>query len=186
MTLPRTSSSAFSRSAAPAAGRRERGRGFTLVEAAISTVVVAVMLTAALSAATTARMREQSSIDRQHGFALAEAIMAEVLDKKYEEPDAAVLFGREGVEVLQQRSTLDDVDDYNGLREAPPLNASGSAIAGYARWSRYVDVRWVTSTDLRVESFSETGLKKIDVEVRKNGVPVARICAVRSKARDAL
>jgi MSHA pilin protein MshD len=165
---------------------RNRRRAFTLVEAAVSCVIVSVMLTAALSTAAAARVREQKAIDRQRGLFLAQSLMAEIMDKAYVDPGPLPLFGPEATELLQPRSVYNDVDDYNGLNETPPSYANGTAIAGYARWSRTARVEYVTNANLATVSGADTGLKKITVTVKKGGVPVVEIYALRSRARDAL
>lgn len=161
-------------------------RGFTLVEAALSCVIVSVMLTAALSTAAAARVREQKAIDRQRGLLLAQSLMSEIMDKAYVDPGALPLFGPEVAELLQPRSVYNDVDDYNGLSDAPPTNMNGTAIAGYSRWSRVVKVEYVTTANLGTASGADTGLKRITVTVKKNGVPVVEIYGLRSKGRDGL
>jgi MSHA pilin protein MshD len=158
---------------------------FTLIEAAVSSVIVAVMLIVALNTAASARAREQKAIDRQRGVMLAQELMSEILDKAYIDPGASPVFGPESGET---RSTYNDVDDYNGLSESPPKNAAGTAISfpQNTRWSRSVVVQWVTSSNLNTSSATETYLKKITVTVKKNGIPVAELNALRSKAKDSL
>jgi MSHA pilin protein MshD len=161
-------------------------RAFTLVEAAVSCIIVAVMLSAALATSGAARAREQKAIDRQRGLFLAQSLMAEILDEAYVDPGALPLFGPEAAEVGHARSTFNDVDDYDGLNDSPPKDASGVAISGYSRWARTVAVHWVTPGNLNTTSLTETNLKKITVTVTKNGVPVVELNALRSKARDSI
>lgn len=166
--------------------RRSLRRGFTLIEAAVASVIVSVMLTAALSTAAAARIREQKAIDRQRGLFLAQSMMSEIMDKLYVDPGPLPLFGPEAAELLQPRSVYNDVDDFNGLNDTPPSYANGTAIAGYSRWSRVVKVEYVTAANLGTVSSSDTGLKKITVTVKKNGATVVEIYGLRSKARDSM
>jgi len=145
-----------------------------------------VMLTAALSVAGAARAREQHAIDKEKGLFLAQSLMAEITDKAYVDPGLLPLFGLEVAELGSPRSSWNDVDDYNGLSDAPPKYADGTPIAGYTRWSRSVTVQWVTYNNLATTSLLETGLKKITVTVRKNGLVVVELNALRSQARDSL
>jgi MSHA pilin protein MshD len=161
-------------------------RAFTLVEAAVSCIIVAVMLSAALATSGAARAREQKAIDRQRGLFLAQSLMSEILDKAYVDPGALPLFGPEAAEVSHSRSTYNDVDDFDGLTDSPPKDSSGAAIVGYSRWSRTVTVQWVTPGNLNTVSLTETNLKKVTVTVKKNSVPVVELNALRSKARDSL
>jgi MSHA pilin protein MshD len=161
-------------------------RAFTLIEAAVSCIIVAVMLSAAIATSGAARSREQKAIDRQRGLFLAQSLMSEILDKAYVDPGAAPLFGLEAAEVGQPRSVYNDVDDYNGLSDSPPKDSTGAAISGYSRWSRAVTVQWVTPGNLNTASLTETNLKKVTVTVKKNGATVVELNALRAKARDSL
>jgi MSHA pilin protein MshD len=161
-------------------------RGFTLVEAVVSLVIVSVMFTAAMTTAAAARVREQKAIDRQKGLFLAQSLMSEILDKPYQDPGALPILGLELGDILGLRSSYNDVDDYDGLTEAPPKDSSGAPMAGYQRWSRSVTVQWVTPGALNTTSLTETNLKRVTVTVKKNGLTVVELCALRSKARDSL
>jgi MSHA pilin protein MshD len=165
----------------------QTSRAFTLVEAIVSCVIVALMLTAALSTTAAARGREQKAVDREKGLFLAQSLLAEVMDKAYVDPGALPLFGPEATELLvTSRASYNDVDDYNGLNDSPPKDSSGVAIAGYSKWSRTVKVEWVTAAGLNTISATETTIKKITVTVKKNGATVVELYALRSKARDSL
>ena len=158
------------------AGRtRKPRRGFTLIEAAVSAVIIAVMFSAALSTAAAARAREQKAIDRQRGLDLAQSLMSEILDKAYVDPGLLPLFGPELAELLQPRSVYNDVDDYNGLVDSPPTYVNGTAITGYSRWSRTVTVQWVHRHGLyhRLAPRPNSTSKKITVTVTKNSVKPA-------------
>jgi MSHA pilin protein MshD len=161
-------------------------RGFTLVEAAVSCIIVAVMLTAALSTAAAARARQQKAVDRQRALFLAQSLMSEITDKAYIDPGLLPLFGPELAEIGQPRSVYNDVDDYDGLNESPPKYADGTPISGYSRWSRSVTVQWVQPNNTASASLLDTGVKLITVTVKKNGVPQMVLKALRSQARDSL
>src|SRR3954468_25095313 len=97
---------------------RAAQRGFTLIEAVFATVIVGVMLAAALqTVAVSARLQAKSG-DKARGTALADALMSEILAQAYEDPNGSVLFGREVGEGTTTRSSCDHVDDYNGWSES--------------------------------------------------------------------
>jgi len=144
-------------------------------------VVIAVMLVAAVhavggSAATRARVTK-----RVVGPYLADGLMAEILAQSYQDPTSPV-FGPEvsGGESAVSRATWDDVDDYNGWVESPPQDKDGTVIAGMTGWERSVAVVWVNPADLTQVSATESGVKRITVTVRYNGVTVATRVAVRT------
>ena len=128
--------------------RWARRGGFTLIEAAICSVIVGLMLAAALNAAGAARSRQQHNTDRQTALVLAQSLMDEILDRAYEDADTPLLLGPELGEDQQRRETLDDVDDYERLSENPPRETDGTDASGFNNsWTRTVSVGWVTSAD---------------------------------------
>jgi MSHA pilin protein MshD len=163
--------------------RRASRRGLSIVEASVCTVVVGLMLAAALNASGAARARQQRNQDRGTGLWLAQSLMTEIVEKPY--ADVGGLLGLELGESHGQRSTLNDLDDYDGLKEEPPRKADGTVIPGYTGWSRSVSVDNVLSSNLRSKSASDTGIRRVTVTVRKGRVVVAQLQALRSKARDA-
>lgn len=55
-------------------------------------------------------------------------------------PIATVPPAPPGPDPAEIRASFDDIDDYNGLADAPPVDASGTPIAGYAGYSVTVSV----------------------------------------------
>ncbi len=148
--------------------RISRTSGFTLIEAAISTVIVAVMMTAALtSVARTGNFRRIQN-DRQKAHLLATQLVSEILSKSYWDP-ALTSTGSLGASsdelATGNRSLFDDVDDYTGWIESPPKLAGGSSLPNVADWYRKVDVVLVSWTDLNSAVSFDYGLKRISVEV---------------------
>lgn len=163
--------------------RRGSRRGLSIVEASVCTVLVGLMLAAALNASGAARARQQRNQDRSTGLWLAQSLMTEIVEKPY--ADVGGLLGLELGESHGQRSTLNDLDDYNGLKEEPPRKADGTVIPGYTGWSRLVSIENVQVANPRLVAGSETGLRRITVTIKKGGVTVAQLRALRAKARDA-
>lgn len=159
-----------------------RRPGFTLVEAAISIVLVGVLLVAALSTVGAAKLGERIRADRSEGQLLAQALMAEILNQAYEEPDDTPQFGREVSEGSGDRTAWDDVDDYDGWTKSPPRYKDSTSMPGLDDWRRSVSVQWVTPSDLTQVSASPTGVKRITVTVAHNTVPVAELVTVRTAA----
>jgi len=157
--------------------------GFTLVESLISVVVVGVMLVAALSTVAVASRAEYQSSERRKGLALAQMLMAEILQQAYGDP--AYPPGSWGLgedEKTGDRSRFDDVDDYDRWEAEPPQNKDGSVI-GWARdYAQAVSVAWADPNAPAVLRGSETGLKRIQVTIRHAGRTVARLTGYRSWA----
>jgi hypothetical protein len=157
-------------------------RGFALVEAVLSIVIVSVMLVASLRTVAAARAGQTFANDRLRGVSLAQDLMTEICDKPYSDPDETPIFGPEPTEVLAGRTAFDDVDDYAGYSASPPRDRSNVLMSGLANWGRSVEVVWVNPADLTQASLVETGVKRITVTVTRRDVPVARLVALRTAA----
>lgn len=181
-----------------------RRRGLTLVEAVISIAIVGVMLVAALNTlGATVRARQLQGRWSQ-GAALAPQLMAEILQASYEEPQAGSFtlddgegglleiptplppltpqFGPEFGEDDGTRVNFNDVDDYEGWQGKPPQAKDGTPLDGYAEWQREVWVQFADPADAKgVGKSTETGLKRIEVNVTDPDGKVTTLVALKSK-----
>ena len=162
--------------------RSSTSRGFSLIEAAISTVIVGGLLVAALNTVAQSARGLQRTGDRARGTMLAQQLMAEILLQDYEEPVDTPEFGRETSESGGERADYDDVDDYDSWSSSPPEYKDGTEIPDTEGWRRTVSVQRVTSGNLLTPSGTETGIKTIAVRVSYNAVPVAELVSVRTGA----
>jgi MSHA pilin protein MshD len=163
--------------------RRTPQSGFTMIEAAISAAIVAVMLASAISVAASAGKSQYKTAERATASALADAMLAEISALAYADPDGSPVFGVEGDEVTDDRTTYDDVDDYHGLNESAPELRDGTKIAGLTGWDRAVTVAYVTLASPDTTSVADTGLKRISVTITHNGAKVLARGTLRSSAR---
>ena len=162
---------------------RRTFRALTLPEAIISTVIVGTMLVAALNTLGAARTTRQTMDHRAVGMALAQELMAEVMQQAFEDPDEAPGgFGPGALESIGDRSLFDDVDDYDGWSAMPPQRKDGGPLSPYAAFRRTVDVGWVQPDDLGTRVLSDTGLKRITVSVKFLTKEVATVTTLRSRA----
>jgi hypothetical protein len=113
-------------------------------------------------------------------------LMAEILQRQYQEPDDAVDFGLESGESGGDRADYDDVDDYDGWDSSPPELGDGTEIAGLTDWRRAVSVTWVQHDDHNSTQASETGIKKIVVTAWWKELQAATVTALRSHDGDAV
>lgn len=156
-------------------------RGINMVEVAISSVIVGVMLVASLRVVGQSFLTQRLNADRATGQFLADALLNEALQYSYMEPGAASSgITRESGELANNRSNYDDVDDFNAYNESPPKTKSNSELIGFEKWARNVSVRWVNHADLTQVSSSESGVKRVVVEVRRDGTLVATATGFRS------
>ena len=165
--------------------RPPAARAFTLAEAVVSTVIVAVMLLAAMNTLGAARIGESKIAQRYRGLHLARDLMAEILRQNYADPDDGVAsFGLELKKVGDgSRALWDDVDDYDGWSASPPQLKDGTEMTDLDGWERSVEVEWMSPWNLSLGVGSNQGVKRITVTVEHNGFPVASLVAFRTGAR---
>jgi type II secretory pathway pseudopilin PulG len=157
-----------------------RQAGFTLMEAVISTVIVAVMFMTALNTVGASKITQHKTSLVSRGRMLAESLLAEILEQSYQEPGDTHVFGRESGELQTSRAAYDDVDDYNGWSESPPVAKDGTALPNSANWRRTVTVEWVDPLNPGQASSTETGAKRITVVATFKNVPQATVVAVKA------
>jgi Tfp pilus assembly protein PilV len=163
----------------PCQRRRMHRRSLTLVEMTVCTLIVSVMLVAALNAVGAARLNECRLAENQRALLLAQALMGEILCQPYSAADEAgdVIASAAGA---ADRSSFNSVGDYNGWCATPPENRDGSIIPNSEGYTQAVRVVWVSAADLNVESASPTGVKCIQVSIERDKRPVVVFTGYRT------
>jgi MSHA pilin protein MshD len=108
-------------------GRRHQ-RGVNLIELLISIVIISIACTGVLLIfAQTVRFSADPMIQTQ-ALTIAEAYLDEILSRPLNDPDGAESTGSEegSPSNAANRPLLDDVQDYNGLSNAPPQAQDGT------------------------------------------------------------
>ena len=151
------------------AGARGRGgpkvpSGFTIVEAVLTIVIVAVMLVAALNTAGSSARGRLVRASQHVGPLLARGLLAEVLQARDEDPQGSPVFGPESSESGASRAAFDDVDDYNGWTDSPPTYKDGTGVPNAGGWTRQAAVSYVDPANPGGPAAgTDTGLKRITV-----------------------
>jgi hypothetical protein len=135
----------------------------------VSTMLIGICLVAAMRALGMTLMTKTGMADSAIAGSLADSLLHEVLQRRYEDPAGSADLQVDGDEVPLQKTTFDDVDDYHGWQENPPQDASGQPIAGLDDWTRSVRVELVEPGDPNKDSATDQGLKRVTIEVIKNG-----------------
>jgi MSHA pilin protein MshD len=160
---------------------RTRPPALTLVEAIISVLIVSLMLTAALHTVGAARRAHARNADYARAALLAEALMSEILLRRYEEGGGIGTLGLDAGEAdMPGRTGYDDVDDYHRLDDTPPRDRLGNPLPGYNGWSRTVNVRVVSGVSLLGIVLVDSGVKEITVDVMRDGGRLARLTALKT------
>lgn len=163
--------------------RRHRHRpSLTLVEMVISTLIVSIMLVAALNAVGAARLNECRLAENQRALLLAQALMAEILCQPYSAADEAgdVIGSADAAAAVTNRTGFNSVGDYNGWRASPPQNRDGSIIPNCDDYTQTVRVVWVDPGTLTSESNTATGVKCIQVSIERSQRQLVRLTAYRT------
>jgi hypothetical protein len=158
-----------------------------MIEAAACTVLVALLLTAALQTAGAAKVTQTRAAELVQAQVLAQGLLTEVMQKPFLDP--AVVDpenpGPMGVDTGESptgKTTFDDVDDFNNWFEAPPQDTKGVNLTERNQWRREVTVQWVDPSDLTTISKSATPAKRVTVTALRNGRRLATASAVRTNA----
>ena len=160
-------------------------RALSMVEVALSTVIIGVVLLSAMNMVGAAGTSMSSMANRATGTLLAEQLMAEILEQAYEEPSLDPgSFGTEADEaVTGDRSLYDDVDDYDKWSASPPQDKDGSLIPDRSSWRRSVTVVYVNPTDVTQALGASSGVKRMTVMVSFDNVLVTKLVALRADTR---
>jgi len=160
-------------------------RGFSLVEAGVSVVIVGAMLVAGLAALAVSGLGVRTTAEGARGRLLAQDLISEILRQAYDEPDETPAFGPELPELSDgSRAAFDDVDDYHGWSASPPQYKDGTEMSDLPGWRRSVVVEYVNAADPNQPTGNETGVKRITVVVTYNNAVVASLTALRTYVWD--
>lgn len=149
-----------------------------MVEVVLSTVVLSVLLTGALTTISSAKKGGRVMLDKAIGTELALNMMDEISVLNYEEREGDDAIGPQPDEVGTSRSKYDDIDDYHGWSMSPPIDINDRELP-YTDYKRSVEVVWVDS-DLNVVG-SNSEMKRVTVTVTRGAIEVGK--AVRYFSR---
>lgn len=157
ISLPPT---AFSRAGRPPCG------GFTLVEAVLTMVILSIAALAMSQALGFAFVHSSDGLWQARTVALAEAYLEEAAARRYDEAApaggvppcsaATVSCSTIGPDAGETRGTFDDVDDYHGLSETPPLDAQGNVRTAFASYRVDMTVRYLTAAEVAALGVDDT------------------------------
>jgi hypothetical protein len=136
------------------------------------------VLVAALGAFGAIARSQRNQVDRTAGYALADQLMAEIVQCRFAEPSGGgTTLGPDAGELT--RASYDDVDDYKGYTASPPVLRDGTAMPEYSGWTRAVDVVCVKpdQPDVPIVAGDPQVLKKITVRVTS---PVGTVVILRA------
>lgn len=162
-------------------------RAFSFAEVLVSTILVGLILVAALQAAGAAVRAFSKTANSQKAVLLAEELLAEIIQQDYIEPTDSPLFGSEGLEASAStgpRTLWDDVDDYNSWDSSPPQEKSGAILPNLTGWRRWVEVTHIDPNNLStpIADSDDRGVKRVTVNVSCNGATLASLVSYQTEA----
>ncbi len=161
---------------------RQKHRGLSQIEIVASTLIVGVMLVAALNTLGAVFRSQRSNAARMTGPGLAHELMGEILSLPYEDPEEpGEQIGPDSGELVSDRADFDDVDDYRDWNKQKLENKDGVEHPDYVGWEADVQVNWVQLNAVTMTLSSESGLKLITVTVTDPDDMDTQICALRSR-----
>lgn len=168
-------------------GHLSRRRALSLIEMVVSIGLVGLVLVAALNSVGASKVAQSKMNNKLRGLQAAQELLNEILTRSYADPQSGMgSFGLEAGESAGVRRDYDDVDDYDGIDESPPLGVDGAEITEFKDWTRRVKVHWVAATDTSMGVNYETGFKRIIVFALIDGMVQAEVIAVKSQGLPAL
>jgi len=140
-------------------------------------VIMAVASVGMISALSFALKHQSDSMPQAKMVALAQAYFDEIMAKRYDEN--APIGGRPACSATttacslasafddgESRAQYDDLDDFHGLDEQPPLHADGTPMSAYAGFRVQVSVRYPTAGQIvTLGVATATDAKIVDIQV---------------------
>ena len=140
----------------PASDWRSGAAGFTIVELVITMVVISLAVLAMTTSLGFAFQHQSDGLWRTKTAALAQSYVEEIMARRYDEntplggvpacaPATVACTAPGSFDDGEARALFDDVDDYDGVDESPPVDVNGVARAEYAGYRVQVAVAYATA-----------------------------------------
>lgn len=124
-------------------------RAFSLVEVIISIAILGVLMVGALNAVAYAARDRRTTAELALGRSLAAGLAKEIMSQRFADPNSSAT----APVSIVNRIAFNNIEDYAGLTESPPVNRDGSRIAGADGWQRTVSVQ---RSELDTDTFALT------------------------------
>lgn len=166
---------------------------FTLVESAMATLLVGLLVVGSLKSLTASFQTHHFSQSRVRAAFLAEQLLIEISCLRWFDsnaPSTARTIGRDAGDpaTVTRRDQLDDMDDFDDWVEQPPSDRSGTELTGTTPLRRRITVENISGTDstVVVADDADSGIRRITVTVDENGLELARISVLLTRAEISL
>lgn len=176
-----------------AADRSRTGNsaGFTLIEILLALAILVVAIPIIATLFPWGLRQSAESVDQTRAVFLAQELIEEAITRKWDEnatppgkTNSPSTIGVDAGEVAGDRTTFDDLDDFDNFVDNPMHDATGSTLVGFEGFWAQVDVNYVGSDKAALDletllgAGAGTDFKRIDVTVSWNDGSVS-LTAVR-------
>jgi len=149
-------------------------RGFTLVETIVAMLIISIAALAMASALGFAFSRSSDGLLEARVVYIAQAYLEEIQARRYDEatpsggtPPCQTLAPCSALGPdLESRENYDDIDDYNGLLDAPPRDALNQVMSDFSGFSVAVAVDYADAAQIAAWGLDDaTDAKIVSVTV---------------------
>lgn len=157
---------------------KHKRSGFTLLEAMVATMLIAIGITAVFAANGALTRANAAGVTLSTAEFLIEQVRAMTDTLPASDPVSGTdTFGAEEASL----NLYDDVDDFDGLSLSPPVDLSGSELTDRAHFTQQITVENVLSTNLETTaSDHSTVFLRVTVTVLVNGNQVTSSSWIRT------
>jgi type II secretory pathway pseudopilin PulG len=128
-------------------GRRTRRGGFTLIEAAMTTVIIGVGCVAMLRLLGAGTLANNDGAELTTGMNLAGNIRELLTGVHYSDPTSPSHWGAESGET--SATAYNDLDDFDGKSFSPPIDARRQSLgSNYSDWTQSVKIETIKPVSL--------------------------------------
>lgn len=153
--------------------------GFTLVELILTMLVISIAVLAITNSLSFAFRNQSDGLRQMRALSVAQAYLQEIHAKRFDEAtpvggipacspstSACSSIGPDG----EGRGSFDDIDDYDGVDDQPPLDISGAPMEGVDGYRVQVEVSYLTGGQVAALGLDDaTDGKLISVTVSEPG-----------------
>lgn len=144
-------------------------KGFTFIEVVMIIVVLGIIMPGIMMYFIQGVKNSADSQRRATAIFLAEGLMEEIKSKRWDEvavinatcSNASAI----GPDAGESRITYDDIDDFNGMNNAPPVNSQGVVMNNYQGFRQQVTVSYVNPADLNAAVAGPRCYKRIEITI---------------------
>lgn len=160
-----------------------RRSGLSLIEVILSTILVSFLMVASLRTTANVFLTWSTAAEQADAQRICQLLMTEVLQKNYQDPEEpGETLGVNTGESSTDRTTFDDIDDFDGYSASPPRDHNNLEIPGFTGWSQSVVVRKLAKGNasvVRNNSNPDEGVRRITVTITSPSNLTSTLVGVR-------